>query len=86
MLCPGSLPHVGEAWLESVAAWDEAQLPKDVLSKSHLVCLLSCPPSHESELGGSGIRPVVQNSALRGQREQPDNRVLCSSSFLVGGL
>lgn len=28
-VCSGSLVLLGEIWLEDVAAWDEAQLPKD---------------------------------------------------------
>lgn len=54
-MCPGSLTHLGDIWLEHVTAWDQAQLPKDPA--------LQITPGLSGELPRTGLL-LTQSRAL----------------------
>ena len=82
MACPGSLTRFGDIWLESVAAWDEAQWPKARTLPTTLGYLLSSVLAFQVLGCASWFRVAL--SGIKGNK--PDSGLLCSSSYMVGRL
>ena len=82
MACPGSLTRFGNIWLESVAAWDEAQRPKAPTLRTSLGYLLSSVLAFQALGCASWFRVAL--SGVKGNK--PDSGLLCSSSCMVGRL